>query len=179
MGTKESLWLSHTLLVTLTLCPASCLCVPSRSTPTPQLWLYIKQPLIPCVHTPKSTHVLGGFRTCFSVFFFPTRFSSPLRALCPCATLTDRTVGGTVLFTSLRRLLSITPLHTATTHVLTLATNRTVPVFGIFSTFLSSRVSQIIAPLLLSAVYLTSLHITLRPFTTIPSPVQTDAPITL
>lgn len=33
VGTKESLWLSHTLLVTLTLCPASCLFIPSHCPP--------------------------------------------------------------------------------------------------------------------------------------------------
>lgn len=92
VGTKESLWLSHTLLVTLTLCPASCLFIPSHCPPA----VAIHQANLNS--TRKHTqHLLGGFRTWSdqNTLFLPAAWSLPI---CHTEWLTDHTVGGHNVF---------------------------------------------------------------------------------
>ena len=114
VGTKESVWLSHTLIVTLTLCSASCLSDPSHSNPAtppsvpPAVALH-QATLNP--HTLTHTHTVHckdthHCHTCPGVAWGPgppQKHSLPpcwVLFVCPPHSLTSCTVEGTVLFTN-------------------------------------------------------------------------------
>lgn len=118
----------------------------SPSPPTaPQLWPYIKLPLVSHAHThgnaPTGTYVLGGFRAWLhqNTLFLPAGCSLPIRH-------TDRLRcwRHNVIHPHHQGFVSVTPLHTATTHELMHATNNTLEqIFHLIQSFSpSSTVSQ-------------------------------------